>query len=74
MSPNRHFVCATGFSEPLETVAKDCHQTKRTAIDERRTRRQLDLKGDWLLECDGVGAGLVSGAIPILSIIATDAN
>jgi hypothetical protein len=58
MSPNRHFVCATGFPEPVETVAKDSHQTKRTAINERRTRSQLDLKCDWLLECDGVGARL----------------
>ena len=59
VSPNRHFVCATGFSEPLETVAKGCRQTKRKASDERRPRIQLvDNKGDWLLEGVGVGAGL----------------
>jgi hypothetical protein len=59
MSPNRHFVCATEFLEPLETVAKGYRQTKRTAIDERRTRSQLvDNKGDRLLEGFGVGAGL----------------
>jgi len=75
MSPNRHFVCATGFLELLETVAKGYRQRKRTVIDERRTRSQLvDLKCDWLLECDGVGARLGSGAITILSIVATDAN
>jgi len=74
MLPNCHFVCATGFSESLETVAKGYRQTKRTASDERRMRSQLVLKGDWLLECDGAGARLGCGGAIIGSIVAADAN